>query len=89
MPADVLANSFYMPINPPSFQPFPYSDAGYYDQMAHSLLIGHPYQGTIPTRPLYIFLLTILHLLFGESYRNILVGQAFVLATLPVVFYFL
>jgi hypothetical protein len=89
VPADVLANSFYMPINPPSFQPFPYSDAGYYDQMAHSLLIGHPYQGTIPTRPLYIFLLTILHLLFGESYRNILVGQAFVLATLPVVFYFL
>jgi 4-amino-4-deoxy-L-arabinose transferase-like glycosyltransferase len=78
-----------MPINPPSFQPFPYSDAGYYDQMAHSVLIGHPYQGTIPTRPLYIFLLTILHLLFGENYRNLLTGQTFVLATIPVVFYFL
>jgi 4-amino-4-deoxy-L-arabinose transferase-like glycosyltransferase len=78
-----------MPINPPAFQPFPYSDAGYYDQMAQSLLIGHPYQGTIPTRPLYIFLLTILHLLFGEHYRNIIVGQTFVLAAIPVVFYFL
>ena len=89
VPADVLTNSFYMPINAPTFQPFPYSDAGYYDQMAHSLLIGHPYQGTIPTRPLYIFLLTILHLLFGENYRNIILGQTFVLAAIPVVFYFL
>ena len=89
VPVEVLSNSFYMPINPPTFQPFPYSDAGYYDQMAHSVLIGHPYQGTIPTRPLYIFLLTILHLLFGENYRNLLTGQTFVLATIPVVFYFL
>ncbi|HEY3473131.1 MAG TPA: glycosyltransferase family 39 protein, partial [Anaerolineales bacterium] len=89
VPVDVLANSFYMPINPPAFQPFPYSDAGYYDQMAHSLLIGHPYQGTIPTRPLYIFLLTVLHILFGEEYRNIIIGQTFVLAIIPVVFYLL
>jgi hypothetical protein len=89
VPTDVLANSFYMPINPPTFQPFPYSDAGYYDQMAHSLLIGHPYQGTIPTRPLYIFVLTVLHLLFGENYRNILTGQALVLATIPVALYYL
>ncbi len=29
VPVDVLANSFYMPINSPTFQPFPYSDAGY------------------------------------------------------------
>ena len=87
VPVEVLTNSFYMPIDPPSFQPFPYSDAGYYDQMAHSLLIGHPYQGTIPTRPLYIFLITVLHLLFGENYRNILAGQTFVLAAIPVVFY--
>ena len=79
VPADVLANSFYMPINPPAFQPFPYSDSGYYDQMAQSLLIGHPYQGEIPTRPLYIFLLTVLHLLFGENYRTIIIGQTFVL----------
>ena len=89
VPADVLANSFYMPINPPAFQPFPYSDAGYYDQMAQSLLIGHPYQGTIPTRPLYIFLLTVLHLLFRENYRNIITGQTAVLALIPVALYFL
>jgi hypothetical protein len=89
VPADVLANSFYMPMGPPTFQPFPYSDAGYYDQMAQSLLIGHPYQGTIPTRPLYVFLLTVLHLVFGENYRNIIIGQTLVLAAIPVVFYVL
>jgi hypothetical protein len=89
VPAEVLTHSFYMPINPPTFQPFPYSDAGYYDQMAQSLLIGHPYEGQIPTRPLYIFLLTVLHLLFGENYRNIIIGQTLVLAIIPVVFYYL
>ncbi|MGZ9225579.1 MAG: glycosyltransferase family 39 protein [Anaerolineales bacterium] len=89
VPVNVLANSFYMPISPPAFQPFPYSDAGYYDQMAHSVLIGHPYLGEIPTRPLYIFFLTILHSLFGEDYRLIIVGQTLVLAIIPVLLYFL
>jgi hypothetical protein len=89
VPVDVLANSFYMPIDPPAFQPFPYSDAGYYDQMAHSLLVGHPYQGQIPTRPLYIFLLAVLHLLFGENYPGIIAGQTFILSFIPVIFYYL
>jgi len=89
VPVNVLANSFYMPISPPTFQPFPYSDAGYYDQMAHSVLVGHPYMGEIPTRPLYIFLLTILHSLFGEDYRRIIAGQTLMLAIIPVVLYYL
>jgi hypothetical protein len=33
--------------------------------------------------------LTILHLLFGENYRNIIIGQTFVLAAIPVIFYYL
>ncbi|HJR81401.1 MAG TPA: glycosyltransferase family 39 protein [Anaerolineales bacterium] len=89
VPVSVLSNSFYMPISPPAFEPFPYSDAAYYDQMAHSLLIGYPYLGEIPTRPLYIVFLTVLHVLFGEDYRGILAGQTFVLAIIPVVLYFL
>jgi hypothetical protein len=89
VPANVLASSFYMPIDPPAFQPFPYSDAGYYDQMAHSVLIGHPYLGEIPSRPLYIFLLTVLHRLFGEDYRRIIAGQTLLLAIIPVVLYYL
>lgn len=87
VPVDVLKNSYYMRISPPNHQPYPYSDSSYYDQMSQSLLIGHPYQGIIPTRPLYISFLTVLHLLFGQNYTNILYAQTFVLAILPVVMY--
>jgi 4-amino-4-deoxy-L-arabinose transferase-like glycosyltransferase len=89
VPLDVMRNSFYAPINPPANQPLPNSDAGYYDSMAHSLLIGYPYQGDIPTRPLYISLLAALHVLAGERYDWVIVGQTLVLALTPVVLYFL
>ena len=89
VPLDVLANGFYVTLDPPTFQPFPYSDAGYYDQMAQSLLIGQTYLGEIPARPLYIVFLTFLHMVFGESYPNIIVGQTFLLALIPVVLYFI
>ncbi len=89
VPVSVMQNSFYAPMDPPTFQPFPNSDAGYYDSMAHSLLIGYPYQGDIPTRPLYIVLLMILHLLVGERYNLIIAGQTLVLALFPVVLYYL
>jgi hypothetical protein len=87
VPNTVLKNSFYFPIDPPVNMPLPYSDSAYYDYMAHSLLIGTDYVGEVPTRPLYIILLTALHLLFGENYNLIIVGQTLVLATIPVVFY--
>jgi len=87
VPLDVLTNGFYVNINPPTFQPFPYSDAGYYDQMAHSLLVGHPYLGEIPTRPLFIVFLAFLHKIFGENYPGIILGQSFLLAFIPVVLY--
>jgi len=87
VPNDVLKNSFYFPIDPPANMPLPYSDSGYYDSMAHSLLIGTDYTGEIPTRPLYILFLTGLHLLFGENYNLIIVGQTLVLASIPVIFY--
>jgi hypothetical protein len=87
VPNAVLKNSFYFPIDPPANMPLPYSDSAYYDYMAHSLLIGTDYVGEVPTRPLYIILLTMLHLLFGENYNLIIVGQTLVLAAFPVVFY--
>lgn len=89
VPVPVTRNSFYAPITPPDNQPYPNSDAGYYDSMAESLLIGHPYQGDIPTRPLYIVGLAGLHLLVGENYESIVVGQTLVLALIPVLMYFL
>ena len=87
VPNSVLKNSFYFPIDPPANMPLPYSDSAYYDSMAHSLLIGTDYMGEIPTRPLYILLLTALHLLFGENYNLIITGQTLVLAAIPVIFY--
>lgn len=89
VPLEVVRNSFYVSMDPPTYQPFPYSDAGYYDSMAQSLFIGHPYQGEIPTRPLYILLLAFLHMLFGQRFDLVLAGQAFVFAFIPVIFYLL
>jgi len=87
VPNTVLKNSFYFPIDPPANAPFPYSDSGYYDYMAHSLLLGTDYAGEIPTRPLYIVFLTVLHLIFGERYDLIIIGQTLALAFIPVLFY--
>jgi len=87
VPNEVLKNSFYFPIDPPANMPLPYSDSAYYDYMAHGLLTGLDYVEGIPTRPLYIILLTILHLLFGENYNLIIAGQTLVLAAFPVVLY--
>ena len=89
VPNEVLKNSFYFPIDPPANMPLPYSDSGYYDSMAHSLLIGTDYMGQIPTRPLYILFLTTLHLFFGENYFLIITGQTIVFAVIPVLFYLL
>ncbi|HZJ23709.1 MAG TPA: glycosyltransferase family 39 protein [Anaerolineales bacterium] len=89
VPTNVLTRSFYMPMTRPTFEPFPYSDSIYYDQMAQSLLIGNPYLGEIPARPLYISFLTLLHLLFGENYVRILAAQTVVLALIPVALYYL
>jgi len=87
VPNEVLRNSFYFPIDPPTNIPLPHSDAAYYDHMAHSLLIGTDHTGEIPTRPLYILFLTALHVLFGENYNLIIYAQTLVLAFIPVVFY--
>jgi Dolichyl-phosphate-mannose-protein mannosyltransferase len=57
--------------------------------MAQSLLIGYPYLGDIPTRPLYIVLLSFLHRLAGERYNLIIAGQTLILAVIPVLLYYL
>ncbi len=89
VPMSVMQSSFYAPMSAPQNVPFPNSDAAYYDSMAHSLLIGYPYQGEIPTRPLYIVFLAALHSLAGERYDLILAGQTLLLAFIPVALYLL
>ncbi|HKY54431.1 MAG TPA: glycosyltransferase family 39 protein [Anaerolineales bacterium] len=89
VPTNVLTRSFYMPMTRPTFEPFPYSDSIYYDQMAQSLLIGNPYFGEIPSRPLYVTFLTLLHYVIGEDYVRILTAQTLALALIPVALYYL
>jgi hypothetical protein len=89
VPVDVLKNSFYAPITPPANMPFPYSDAGFYDSLSQSLLIGSGYFGSIPPRPLYVLFLAILHFFFGQNYPAIITAQTLVLAFFPVTLYFL
>jgi hypothetical protein len=89
VPVDVLQNSFYAPITPPANMPFPYSDAGFYDYLSQSLLIGTNYLGGIPPRPLYVLFLAALHFFFGQDYPTIITAQTLVLALFPVTLYFL
>ncbi len=89
VPLDVLAGSFYAPISPPANIPFPYSDAGFYDYLSQSLLIGTGYFGGIPPRPLYVVFLAALHFIFGQNYPAIIAAQTFVLALFPIALYFL
>jgi hypothetical protein len=89
VPVDVLQNSFYAPITPPAHMPFPYSDAGFYDYLSQSLLIGTDYLNSIPPRPFYVTFLAVLHLLFGQNYPAIIAAQTLVLAFFPVALYFL
>lgn len=89
VPVNVLSNSFYAPISLPANTPFPYSDAGFYDYLSQSLLIGTDYFGGIPPRPLYVVFLAILHFFFGQNYPAIIAAQTLVLAFFPVTLYFL
>ncbi|MCC6298893.1 MAG: hypothetical protein IT314_06320 [Anaerolineales bacterium] len=89
VPIDSLKNSFYAPITPPYTTPFPYSDAGFYDYLSQSLLIGTDYLGGIPPRPLYVTFLAALHFLFGQDYVKIIAAQTLVFALFPVALYFL
>lgn len=89
VPLETLANSFYVSITPPTNMPLPYSDAGFYDFSAQSLLIGTGYFGGIPPRPLYVVFLAFLHLLFDQNYPAIINAQVLVLAFFPVALYFL
>jgi hypothetical protein len=89
VPVDILQNSFYAPITPPTNIPLPYSDAGFYDYLSQSLLIGTDYLGSIPPRPLYVIFLAALHFFFGQNYPAIITAQTLVLAFFPVALYFL
>jgi hypothetical protein len=76
--------SYFTPApTPPNFESYPYSDAGFYDTLAQSILIGQGRNLVVILRPLYIFFLTTLHLISGQDYSLILTLQTMVLALMP------
>lgn len=89
VPIRFLKNSFYAPITLPSTTPLPYSDAGLYDYLSQSLLVGADYLGSIPPRPLYVTFLAILHVFFGQDYVKIIAAQTMILALFPATLYWL
>jgi hypothetical protein len=89
VPISSLKNSFYAPITPPYTTPFPYSDAGFYDYLSQSLLIGTDYLGGIPPRPMYVTFLAALHSIFGQDFARIITAQTLVFALFPVALYWL
>ena len=64
----------------------PGSDAFYYEKEAHRLLAGEGFEDT-STHPMYSFFLSLLHLLGGAGYSDIIPYQIAVLAFIPVVLY--
>lgn len=67
---------------------FPYSDSRIYDLNAQQMLLGNGLAGGNPLpRPLYSFFIGLLHVLFGQSLRVIILVQTFFLALVPVGLY--
>jgi hypothetical protein len=86
-----IPRSYFFPSpRSPTFQIFPYSDAGFYDYTAQSVNIGEGFlNGKIVTRPLYILLLAIWHGLEGQDYSEIILLQTLLLAVFPAALYWL
>ena len=75
---------------PPSFQPFPFSDARTFDLGALSILDGQGifFHG-LTDHPLYMVFLALLHALVDYDYVLLIWLQISVLASIPVILYFL
>jgi hypothetical protein len=82
--------SYFTPApTPPNFEYYPYSDAGFYDTLAQSIVIGQGRSLTVILRPLYIFSLTVFHLIAGQDYSLILTLQTLLLALMPALAFLL
>jgi len=74
----------------PNWEIYPFSDAGFYDYSAQSILDGNGFlAGRIVPRPLYILLLAVFHAIGGQEYGWVVFMQTTLLATFPVILYLL
>ena len=65
---------------PPNFQGYPFGDAMRYDLAAQSFLIGKPIPADFLVKPLYAFFLSVLHLIAGQNFDEVVMLQVAVLA---------
>lgn len=87
---DVQRSYFAPSPTAPNNEVYPYSDAGFYDYTAQSLLLGYGFlNGEVVPRPLYILFLAIFHAIVGQGYEQTIYIQTLLLATLPVFLYLL
>jgi hypothetical protein len=90
MEQDVQRSYFSPSPVPPNEEIYPYSDAGYYDYNAQSILLGYGFMnGQVVPRPLYILMLAGFHAIAGQGYEQTIFIQTLVLALLPVLLYLL
>lgn len=71
----------------PNFEIYPFNDSQTYDEFSQSLLIGNGFGEKVPQRPLYILFLTVLHLIVGQDYENMIAAQTLVFALFPALLY--
>ena len=85
----LLRHFFSLELAPPSFQPFPYSDARFLDLGGISILKGYGiYFFGYTDKPLSMIHMAFLHLFAGYDYQAMLWLQMFVLALIPVALYY-
>lgn len=75
---------------PPNFEPYPNSDAYYYDISAQTALVGEGFiffDAPYIRRPLHAAFTTLLHWLGGQNFSKVISLQLLVLAFLPVLVY--
>ncbi|MHC1783289.1 MAG: hypothetical protein AB9891_11160 [Anaerolineaceae bacterium] len=74
----------------PNFEVYPYSDAGFYDYVSQSILIGSGFlNGQIITRPLFAVLLAGFHAVVGQNYNGMVALQTVLLALFPALLFLL
>lgn len=86
----IIPGYFATPPRAPNFEIYPFSDALIYAQYAQSALVGNGFLWPdVPTRPLYITIITWLHAIAGQDYTHIIFLQTLVLAAFPAILYLL
>ena len=88
---DPLVPGFFAtPPRAPNFEPYPFSDALIYAEYSQSALVGNGFRWPeVPTRPLYVMLLTWMHAIVGQNYNSVIALQTMLLAFFPAVLYLL